>query len=108
MNTKLVSFQISLLVDFRRLHYFIQVFKSSIVSGGNFTKRLDSSRRQAKLLFFDYAGDCIKRRSKDLKPGTIHSYEIMNGNIKDQIGYFIEVIYKEMKGFVAEDYLAEQ
>ena len=41
----------------------------------------------AKLLFFDYAGDCIKRRSKDLKPGTIRSYEIMNENIKDQIGY---------------------
>ena len=41
----------------------------------------------AKLLFFDYARDCIKRRSKDLKPGTIRSYEIMNENIKDQIGY---------------------
>ena len=41
----------------------------------------------ARLLFYDYAGDCIKRRSKDLKPGTIRSYEIMNENIKDQIGY---------------------
>jgi len=41
----------------------------------------------AKLLFYDYAEDCIKRRSKELKPGTVRSYEIMNENIKDQIGY---------------------
>lgn len=43
----------------------------------------------AKLLFYDYAADEIKRREdrEELKPATVHSYTDMNEMLKDQIGY---------------------
>lgn len=41
----------------------------------------------AKLLFYDYASECIERRKEELKPNTVISYQNMNEAIKDQIGY---------------------
>ena len=41
----------------------------------------------AKLIFYDYAVDYLKKREGDLKPATILSYSGMNEFLKDQIGY---------------------
>ena len=41
----------------------------------------------AKLLFYDFAAECIEKRRDELKPSTILSYEKMNEALKDQIGY---------------------